>query len=381
MQEYLAKTLQGLEGVLADELKALGAKDIEIQRRAVSFKGDKKTLYKANFWLRTALRILKPVAVFKVNSPDDVYTEIKKLKLEEFINANKTFSIDTTVYSEQINHSRYVTYKAKDAIVDYFTEKYGKRPTVSVANPDIYFNLHISHTTCTLSLDSSGAPLFKRGYRVAQTDAPINEVLAAGLLMLSGWKGQCDFIEPMCGSGTIAIEAAMLALNMAPGLFRKEFAFERWEDFDKDMFDEIYNDDSMERDFKHKIYASDVSAKAIGIANANIKSAGLGRYIETKVMDIADMPAQEKPIHSVFNPPYGERLNDFSIKELYSTIGTTLKHKFPGSNAWIISSSMLGFDNIGLKPTKKMQLINGDLKCDFRGYTIFSGKMKEFKRR
>ena len=381
MQEYLAKTLQGLEGVLADELKALGAKDIEIQRRAVSFKGDKKTLYKANFWLRTALRILKPVAVFKVNSPDDVYTEIKKLKLEEFINANKTFSIDTTVYSEQINHSRYVTYKAKDAIVDYFTDKYGKRPTVSVANPDIYFNLHISHTTCTLSLDSSGAPLFKRGYRVAQTDAPINEVLAAGLLMLSGWKGQCDFIEPMCGSGTIAIEAAMIALNMAPGLFRKEFAFERWEDFDKDMFDEIYNDDSMERDFKHKIYASDVSAKAIGIANANIKSAGLCRYIETKVMDIADMPAQEKPIHSVFNPPYGERLNDFSIKELYSTIGTTLKHKFPGSNAWIISSSMLGFDNIGLKPTKKMQLINGDLKCDFRGYTIFSGKMKEFKRR
>lgn len=381
MQEYLAKTLQGLEGVLADELKALGAKDIEIQRRAVSFKGDKKTLYKANFWLRTALRILKPIAVFKVNSPDDVYTEIKKLKLEEFINANKTFSIDTTVYSEQINHSRYVTYKAKDAIVDYFTEKYGKRPTVSVANPDIYFNLHISHTTCTLSLDSSGAPLFKRGYRVAQTDAPINEVLAAGLLMLSGWKGQCDFIEPMCGSGTIAIEAAMIALNMAPGLFRKEFAFERWEDFDKDMFDDIYNDDSMERDFKHKIYASDVSAKAIGIANANIKSAGLGRYIETKVMDIADMPVQEKPIHSVFNPPYGERLNDFSIKELYSTIGTTLKHKFPGSNAWIISSSMLGFDNIGLKPTKKMQLINGDLKCDFRGYTIFSGKMKEFKRR
>ena len=381
MQEYLAKTLQGLEGVLADELKALGAKDIEIQRRAVSFKGDKKTLYKANFWLRTALRILKPVAVFKVNSPDDVYTEIKKLKLEEFINANKTFSIDTTVYSEQINHSRYVTYKAKDAIVDYFTEKYGKRPTVSVANPDIYFNLHISHTTCTLSLDSSGAPLFKRGYRVAQTDAPINEVLAAGLLMLSGWKGQCDFIEPMCGSGTIAIEAAMLALNMAPGLFRKEFAFERWEDFDKDMFDEIYNDDSLEREFKHKIYASDVSAKAIGIANANIKSAGLSRYIETKVMDIADMPAQDKPIHSVFNPPYGERLNDFSIKELYSTIGTTLKHKFPGSNAWIISSSMLGFDNIGLKPTKKMQLINGDLKCDFRGYTIFSGKMKEFKRR
>ena len=381
MQEYLAKTLQGLEGVLADELKALGAKDIEIQRRAVSFKGDKKTLYKANFWLRTALRILKPVAVFKVNSPDDVYTEIKKLKLEELINANKTFSIDTTVYSEQINHSRYVTYKAKDAIVDYFTEKYGKRPTVSVANPDIYFNLHISHTTCTLSLDSSGAPLFKRGYRVAQTDAPINEVLAAGLLMLSGWKGQCDFIEPMCGSGTIAIEAAMIALNMAPGLFRKEFAFERWADFDKDMFDDIYNDDSMERDFKHKIYASDVSAKAIGIANANIKSAGLGRYIETKVMDIADMPAQEKPIHSVFNPPYGERLNDFSIKELYSTIGTTLKHKFPGSNAWIISSSMLGFDNIGLKPTKKMQLINGDLKCDFRGYTIFSGKMKEFKRR
>ena len=353
MQEYIAKTLQGLEGVLADELKALGAKDIEIQRRAVSFKGDKKCLYKANFWLRTALRILKPVAVFQVKSPDDVYSAIKKIKLEEFITADKTFSIDTTVYSEQFNNSRYVTYKAKDAIVDYFTEKYGKRPSVSVANPDIYFNLHISHTTCTLSLDSSGAPLFKRGYRVAQTEAPINEVLAAGLLLLSGWKGQSDFMDPMCGSGTIAIEAAMIAMNMAPGLFRKEFAFERWADFDRDMFDEIYNDDSREREFKHKIYASDISAKAIAIANANIKSAGLTKYIETQVIDMAELPAQNKPFHIVFNPPYGERLNDFSIKQLYSSIGTTLKHKFPGTNAWIISSSMLGFDNIGLKPTKK----------------------------
>ena len=380
MQEFLAKTLQGLEGVLADELKALGAKDIEVQRRAVSFKGDKKTLYKANFWCRTALRILKPVAVFEVKSPDDVYSAIKRLQLEEFITADKTFSIDTTVYSEQINHSRYVTYKAKDAIVDYFTEKYGKRPSVSVANPDIYFNLHISHTTCTLSLDSSGAPLFKRGYRVAQTEAPINEVLAAGMLLMSGWKGQSDFIEPMCGSGTIAIEAAMIALNMAPGLFRKEFAFERWADFDRDMFDEIYNDDSKEREFFHKIYASDISAKAVGIANANIKNAGLSKYIETQVIDMAELPMQEKPVHCVFNPPYGERLNDFSVRQLYSSIGTTLKHKFPGTNAWIISSSMLGFDNIGLKPTKKISLINGDLKCDFRQYSIFAGKMKEFKR-
>lgn len=381
MQEYLAKTLQGLEGVLAEELKGIGAKDIEIQRRAVSFKGDKKCLYKANFLTRTALRILKPVAVFQVKTPDDVYSAIKKLKLEEFISADKTFSIDTTLYSEQINHSRYVTYKAKDAIVDYFSEKYGKRPSVSISNPDIYFNLHISHTTCTLSLDSSGAPLFKRGYRVAQTEAPINEVLAAGLLLLSGWKGQSDFIEPMCGSGTIAIEAAMIALNIAPGLFRKEFAFERWTDFDKDLFEEIYNDDSREREFKHKIYASDISAKAITVANANIKSAGLSKYIETKVMDMAELPAQEKPVHLVFNPPYGERLNEFSIKQLYSSIGTTLKHKLPGSNAWIISSTYVGFDNIGLKPTKKIPLINGDLKCEFRHYSIFSGKMKEFKRR
>lgn len=380
MQEYLAKTLQGLEGVLADELKSIGAKDIEIQRRAVSFKGDKKCMYKANFCLRTALRILKPIAIFQVKSPDDVYAAIKKLKLEEFITADKTFSIDSTVYSEQINHSRYVTYKAKDAIVDYFTEKYGKRPSVSVANPDIYFNLHISHTTCTLSLDSSGAPLFKRGYRVAQTEAPINEVLAAGLLLLSGWKGQCDFIEPMCGSGTIAIEAALIALNIAPGLFRKEFAFERWPDFDRELFEEIYNDDSREKEFKHKIYASDISAKAISVANANIKSAGLSPYIETKVMDMAELATQTKPVHMVFNPPYGERLNDFSIKQLYSSIGSTLKHKCPGCNAWIISSSYVGFDNIGLKPNKKIQLINGDLKCEFRHYSIFSGKMKEFKR-
>lgn len=379
METFLAKTLQGLENVLAQELTEIGATDVQIARRAVSFKGTLATLYKANLHARTALRILRPIAQFKARSADDIYAAVRKLPIEKWMSKEQSFIIETTLYSPIITNSRYATYKAKDAIVDFFNEKYGKRPSISVTNPDIYFNLHISDTDCTLSLDSSGEPLFKRGYRVAQTEAPINEVLAAGMLLLAGWKGQSDFADPMCGSGTIAIEAALIALNIPPGIFRSSFAFEKWKDFDADLFDSIYNDDSHEREFRHKIYASDLSRKALAVAEANIKNAGVAKYIHLQQADFAELELPVSSLLLVTNPPYGERLSKFDVEKLYSTIGSTLKHRFAGSTAWIISSSREGFDKIGLKAEEKIHLINGSLPCDFRKYTLFSGKHKQFK--
>lgn len=379
METFVAKTLQGLEEVLATELKQLGATNVTIGRRAVTFDGTLETLYKANVHCRTALRILRPIATFKACSTDELYAQTKALVWDNYMDVSQTFLIETTLYSPVITNSRFATYKVKDAIADYFSQKYGKRPSISVTKPDIYLNLHIADTTCTLSLDSSGEPLFKRGYRVAQTEAPINEVLAAGMLLLAGWKGQCNFMDPMCGSGTIAIEAALIALNIPPGIFRSSFAFENWKDFDANLFDAIYNDDSHEREFKHTIYASDISKKALAVAEANAKNAGLSKYIQFTACSFADVPMQEKPLLLVTNPPYGERLNRDDVFALYNMIGTTLKHKFAGSTAWVISSNMDAFDKVGLKPDAKIHLINGSLPCDFRKYTLFSGKHKEFK--
>ena len=379
METFVAKTLQGLEDVLVTELKKLGAQSVTKGRRAVTFQGNLETLYKANLQVRTALRILRPIATFKARSTDDLYAQAKSIAWDTYMDVNQSFLIETTLYSPVITNSRYATYKVKDAIADYFNEKYGKRPSISVTKPDIYLNLHISDTTCTLSLDSSGEPLFKRGYRVAQTDAPINEVLAAGMLLLAGWDGQSDFMDPMCGSGTLAIEAALIALNIPPGIFRSSFAFEKWKDFDADLWDAVYNDDSGERSFKHTIYASDISRKAIAIAESNAKNAGLGKYIQFTTCSFADLPVQPKPLLMVTNPPYGERLNKGDVDKLYAQIGTILKHKFGGSTAWIISSNLDAFDKVGLKPDVKLHLINGSLPCDFRKYTLFSGKRKEFK--
>ncbi len=248
--ELIAKTFMGLEPVLAKELTGLGANDVQIGRRMVSFTGDKELMYRANFQLHTAIRILKPICHFKALSADDVYEEVKKIDWTSYMSVDKTFAVDSVVFSEEFRHSKFVSYKVKDAIVDQFREKTGKRPNISVANPDIRLNMHIAEDRCTLSLDSSGESLHRRGYRQESVEAPLNEVLAAGMILMTGWEGETDFIDPMCGSGTLPIEAALIACNMAPGLFRKEFAFEKWADFDKDLFDRIYNDDSQEREFK-----------------------------------------------------------------------------------------------------------------------------------
>ena len=373
----IAKTFQGLEEILAEELTTLGANDVQIGRRMVSFTGDKEMMYKANFCLRTAIRILKPIKHFTAKDADAVYEQIKAIRWEEIL--DKTFAVDAVVFSDEFRHSKFVSYKVKDAIVDYFRELNGKRPSVRISRPDVLLNIHIAQTTCTLSLDSSGESLHRRGYRQEAVEAPLNEVLAAGMILMTGWKGECDLIDPMCGSGTIPIEAALIARNIAPGVFRKEFAFEKWGDFDQNLFDRIYNDDSQEREFTHKIYGYDNNPKANEIATHNVKAAGVSKDIILKLQPFQqfEQPAEKSII--ITNPPYGERISTNDLLGLYNMIGERLKHAFVGNDAWILSYREECFDQIGLKPSVKTPLFNGPLECEFRKYQIFDGKYKEFK--
>lgn len=374
----LAKTFKGLEPILAKELIDLGADDVKIERRAVSFTGNQELLYKANLHLRTASRILKPIARFRANNHDQIYEEVKKIDWGSIMNLKSTFSIDTTAFSDEIRHSQFATYRTKDAIADWFSERYNKRPSVSVTNPDICINLHIAQDYCTLSLDSSGESLHKRGWRVAQNDAPINEALAAGMLLLAGWNGQSDFVDPMCGSGTLLIEAAMIALNIPPGIYRSSFAFERWNDFDEELFDRLYNDDSHEKEFHHCLYGSDRSSRAIRIAEENVRSAGLSKYIKLKTASIQTLVPPTKDCLIVTNPPYGERIVADDMMSLYEEIGRALKHNFAGSTAWVISSQDAFLNKMGLKPTTKIKLLNGKLDCTFCRYDLFKGKRNDF---
>lgn len=377
--ELIAKTFMGLEEILAKELIELGANNVQIGRRMVSFTGDKELMYRANFQLRTAIKILKPIHHFKATSADDVYEVIKGMEWTDYIGEGKTFSVDSVVYSEEFRNSRFVTYKVKDAIVDYFREKTGKRPNISVSNPDIQLHIHIAEKDATLCLDSSGESLHRRGYRQDTVEAPLNEVLAAGMIMMTGWNGETDFIDPMCGSGTLLIEAALIARNMAPGLFRKEFAFEKWPDFDAELFDEIYNDDSREKEFEHKIYGYDIDMKAVNTAIMNVKAAGLSKDITVVQQDFKNFVQPQSPAIMVTNPPYGERISTPNLLETYRMIGERLKHQFKNNTAWVLSYRDECFQQIGLKPSLKTPLYNGSLECEFRKYQMFDGKFREFR--
>jgi putative N6-adenine-specific DNA methylase len=376
--EMIAKTFRGLEEVLATELVNLGANNVQLQRRAVSFTGDKAMMYKTNLCCRTASRILKPILTFDATNPDEVYEQVKKINWNDYMTVDSTFSIDSTVFSEIFHHSKFVTYRVKDAIADWFMEKYERRPSVRLDGSDLMINIHIAEHRCTLSLDSSGESLHKRGYRVAQTEAPLNEALAAGMLLLADWKGQSNFVDPMCGSGTLLIEAALIALNIPPGIYRSSFAFEKWNDFDEELFNTLYNDDSYEQPFNFKIYGSDNSPHAIKIAEQNVKSTGLSKYIELKVMPIQKLEAPAPNCMIVTNPPYGERIKSEDIFELYSSLGTTVKHKFEGSTVWVISSNEDCLDKIGLKPSERIRLLNGSLDCWYCRYDIFAGKRNDY---
>ena len=377
--ELIAKTFMGWDPVLAKDLTQLGANEVQIGRRMVSFMGDKEMMYRANFQLHTAIRILKPIKYFKALSADDVYREVQKIDWSEYIGLDKTFAVDSVVFSEEFRHSKFVAYKVKDAIVDQFREKTGKRPNISVANPDIRLNIHIAEDKCTLSLDSSGESLHRRGYRQESVEAPLNEVLAAGMILMTGWQGETDFIDPMCGSGTLLVEAALIAHNMAPGLFRKEYAFEKWPDFDSDLFDRIYNDDSSEREFTHHIYGYDVDIKAVNTARLNVRAAGLLNDITVEEADFKNFTQPKEKSIIVTNPPYGERISTPDLLGTYKMIGERLKHQFLNNDAWILSYREECFDQIGLKPSIKIPVYNGSLECEFRKYQIFDGKMKDFR--
>lgn len=377
--ELIAKTFMGLEPILAQELTQLGANDIQIGRRMVSFSGNKELMYRANFQLRTAIRILKPIKHFKANSADDVYDAVKAIDWSLYLDLKKSFSVDSVVFSEEFKHSKFVSYKVKDAIVDQFREKMGQRPNISVSNPDIRLNMHIAEYQCTLSLDSSGESLHRRGYRQEAVEAPLNEVLAAGMILMTGWKGETDFIDPMCGSGTLPIEAALIARNIAPGVFRKEYAFEKWADFDTELFDSIYNDESNEQEFEHHIYGYDIDITAVNKAKLNVRAAGMTKDITIEQADFKDFKRPEQKALMIMNPPYGERISTPDLFGTYRMIGDVLKHQFKTNDAWVLSYREECFDQIGLKPSIKIPLYNGSLECEFRKYQMFEGKFKDFR--
>ena len=377
--ELIAKTFQGLEEVLAQELIELGANDVQIGRRMVSFSGNQEMMYRANFCLRTAVRILKPISHFRARNADEVYKAVKEIEWKDILDLDTSFVVDTTVYSTEFRNSKFVAYKVKDAIVDYFMEREGKRPNISVANPDLRLNIHIAEDNCTLSLDSSGESLHLRGYRTATVEAPINEVLAAALIKMSGWKFDCDLIDPFCGSGTILVEAALMARNIYPGVFRQKFGFENWKDFNPELLSSIFEDDSNERTFEHHIVGSDINLRAVEAALANAKAAGVADLITVEQREIRDFKKPEMPAVLITNPPYGERLRPEDISDIYRTLGEKLKREFQGGEAWIISSREELFDSMRLRPSFKVPLQNGSLDCELRKYVTFEGKLDNFR--
>ena len=372
-----AKTLFGFEELLAEELKQLGALNIQTGLRMVSFEGDNGFMYKANLACRTAIKILKPIHTFKLKNEQQLYDGIYKIDWSEYMNEEQTLAIDATVFSDFFTHSKYVSLKSKDAIVDQFRDKVGTRPSVDIDRPDLRINIHINQDECTVSLDSSGTSLHQRGYKTATNIAPINEVLAAGLLMLSGWDGQCDFLDPMCGSGTILIEAAMIACNIPANINRHEFAFERWADYDNALFETIQ--DALlkkTREFHHSIKGYDIDLTAIKKAIDNAKNANLDEYIQIQQDDFFDTKKEsEGMLHILFNPPYDERIG-IKTEEFYEDIGNTLKRHYPGTTAWMITANLEALKFVGLKPSRKIKVFNGALEARLVKYEMYEGSKK-----
>ncbi|MBT8314227.1 MAG: class I SAM-dependent RNA methyltransferase [Maribacter sp.] len=373
----LAKTLYGFEELLAKELRNLGAGNVKEGVRSVSFEGDTGFMYKANLCLRTAIKIIKPIHSFSVRNENELYRKVYQMDWSDVLTADSTFAIDTTLFSDVFTHSLYVSQKIKDAIVDKFRDTDGKRPNVDVKFPDIRINVHIHKEHCNISLDSSGRSLHHRGYRTATNIAPINEVLAAGLLLLSGWDGQSDFLDPMCGSGTFLTEAAMIACNIPANINRKEFAFEKWEDFDEVLFQKIIDSSlNKTREFHHKIVGYDKAPSAVRKSIENIANANLSEYITVERKNFFDTAKYtEKHLHMVFNPPYGERLN-LDMEEFYAAIGDTLKRQYPGTDAWFITSNLEALKFVGLRPSRKIKVFNSHLESRLVKYVMYEGSKK-----
>lgn len=381
--KMIAKTFFGFEEILAKELLTLGAQDVEQGVRMVSFKGDKGFMYKANLALRTALKILKPISQFRVYNDQSLYKGIQGIDWSDYISVNDTFVVDVTLNSDHFNHSQFVALKTKDAIVDQFRDKFGKRPDIDKDYPDLRINIHIHNDQCSVALDTSGASLHHRGYRTATNIAPINEVLAAGMLLLSGWEGNSDFLDPMCGSGTIVAEAAMIACNIPANINRKEFAFEKWNDWDNDLFDTIVESLLKKtKEFHYTIKGFDKAPSAVNKAKDNIRNANLDEYITISQENFFDSQKQTKgPLHMVFNPPYGERL-DIHLERFYRELGDTLKQGYPNTNAWFITANLEALKFVGLKPSRKIKLFNGKLEARLVKYEMYEGsKRTKFQNR
>lgn len=376
--EMVAKTFFGLEPVLEEELIQLGAEKVEQGRRMVKFTGDKSMMYKANIFLRTALRILKTDYTFKIKTQDDYYQAITEIEWENHLGLHHTFAIDAVVNSEVFKNSLFAAQRAKDAIVDRFRKKYHKRPIVNIEEPDVLINIHINENEVHIGFDSSGASLHKRGYRVAEGMAPINPVLAAAMIKLSKWDFSSPFVDPMTGSGTLAIEAALMARNIPPGVVRNNFSFQNWPDYDKAIYRKLIEEVTI-ADIKPQIFANDISEQAIEMARQNALKANLTSFIRFSAKSFRVYKPRAEKGTIIINPPYGERLKEEKINSLYKELGDILKENYPQFSAWIISSNKDAMKHVGLKPSAKIKLYNGSLDCIFAGYELFTGSMKEFK--
>lgn len=367
----------GFEELLASELEDIGATDIEILTRAVRYRGDKELLYKSNLHLRTAIKILLPINTSITYDEGRLYRNVKRIDWSKYFSTEQTFAIDGVTSGDVFTHSQYVALKAKDAIVDRFREETGVRPSVDTENPDIRINVHIMDRSCTISLDSSGISLGKRGYKTTQVAAPLSEVLAAGLIMFTGWKGETDFMDPMCGSGTIPIEAALIAKNIAPGKFR-DFSFQNWRDFDDQLWDRLKKEaEENEMAFDGNIIGFDQDGQAVNIARDNARIAGVNDIVNIKHQDFLKTEGYENDVLILMNPPYGERLEaDEDMNQFYSEIGTHLKHSYEGNDAWIFSANFQALKHVGLRPSKKIKLYNGPLEARLHKYELYRGSKK-----
>jgi len=379
--KLVAKTFHGLEPVLASELESLGAKNINLLKRAVSFDANKELLYKCNLHLRTALRVLQPLTTFTATSADELYNKVKTYNWAPYLKPNQTFALDAVIYSRFFKHSGFVALKVKDAICDQFRETTGSRPSIDTKRPTLLINVHGAEEKFTISIDSSGEPLNRRGYRTRWHPAPINEALAAGMIMISGWDGKTSFLDPMCGSGTIVMEAAMIAAGIAPGINRDDFGFFRWNNFDASLWEKLVADARQKQTRPLiNISGSDISIDAIDAARQCALDAGLKQYINFAVKPFSEVSSRERSGVMIINPPYDERMKSGDIVSLYSGIGSQLKHKFPGWNCWVISSNPDALKAIGLKPSERHALFNGALECRFVKFAMHEGSLKPSRR-
>jgi putative N6-adenine-specific DNA methylase len=380
MFEMVAKTLFGIEEVLAEELRILGAGNVRLLNRAVAFSGDRKLLYKANYNLRTALKILVPLIESEISNENELYSFVRTVPWDKYMGVNDTLAVEATLKSDLFTHSQFVAQRIKDAIVDQFRDKYGQRPSVDLDQPSLRINAFLSNKIIKLSLDSSGDPLYRRGYRTSQGPAPLNEVLAAGLIKLSGWNGLVPFVDFMCGSGTLPIEAALIAGKIPPGAMGRTYGFQKWNDYDARLFRDIEQEHKDTPKIKNAgIFAADISSQAVGLAIRHAQQAGVGDKISFKNCHLNDFLPPSPPGIVIINPPYGERVITSDIDELYAQIGNRLKKAYSGFDAWIFSGNAEASKHIGLRPSRKIPLYNGQLECRFYRYSLYEGTKKIHK--